>query len=109
MERFTLKFDKETPEITVAVLRVLRRIGYVNERGSFGETWTEKNKHLIGWMYIKNGVLDGWDGISSSYQLYSEKWPLIEVSKPETHTITIDGKDITISHESYLEMQKSLT
>ena len=98
-----LKFDVTgNPELSEAIQKRVFELG--------GEWWFSgakvKNPSAMRVIHLENGTMNN-NGVG-----YNRHIPLSALDDlyhlPKTHTITIDGKDIELSAESFAELKKQL-
>jgi hypothetical protein len=95
---------KVNSETVVIASRVLR--GIFNKESSLNEGWITKHRNSIGYLYIRNGRLDGWN--PSSSKSYYPEYIQIDTTQSKEFNIKLDGKDIDISKESFEAIRKAL-
>lgn len=104
---FIVKVNVDQPETTVAVVRLLLGLGYENKRVKYDEQWIQSQKDRVGYIHVTDGMITGWDRPTLKPRQL-EFQSVIDLTAPRTHTITIDGKEIIVSNESFLALKKSL-
>jgi hypothetical protein len=92
-----------------AVFQTIKALLPADSSPRYTEKWfrdVQKESNPIGWLYIRNGVLNGFDRVSLPKP--SSTNPIIDCTQPVPYEVEIEGKVIKLSALAYKELVASI-
>jgi len=102
----TIEVAPGHPETTKAIVRLLIALGCTDYCYA-GIMTNEYITEEASWLYIRDGMIDGWDRAENQHRLHNEVLSTIK-PKPKAKIVTPDGTEIELSDETWESMRESL-